>query len=130
MILIKNWLIFLELKSFLILLVNKMSNIIESLREPKLNMGGMELAYFDLIATIGGGYIVADKMKWNKPATILGAFIAGHLAHNMTGTITPLTSQINQSFAPRRVDGITTADLPINNSTIPVGLNETRFSTM
>ena len=107
-----------------------MSNIIENLREPKINIGGMELAIFDLIATVGAGYIVAEKMKWNKPATIFGAFVVGHLAHNMTDTITPLTSQINQTFQPRPVDGITTADLPINNSTAPVGLNETRFSTM
>ena len=90
----------------------------------------MELAIFDLIATVGAGYILADKMKWNKPVTIGGAFVAGHLAHNMTGTETPLTTKINQTFAPRPVDGITTADLPINNSTAPVALNETRFSTM
>ena len=107
-----------------------MTDLISKLREPKLNIGGMELAYFDLLGTIGGGYIVAEKMNWNKPATILGAFVVGHLAHNMTGTITPLTSQINQTFQPRPVDGISTADLPINNSTAPVGLNETRFSTM
>ena len=69
-------------------------------------------------------------MEPSKPATVVGAFVVGHLAYNMSGTITPLTSQINQTVAPRPVDGITTADLPINNSKTPVGLNETRFSTM
>ena len=107
-----------------------MTDLISKLREPKLNIGGMELAYFDLLGTIGGGYIVADKMKWSKAKTIPAMFALGYFAHNLTGTETPLTTKINQTFQPRPVDGITTADLPINNSTAPVGLNETRFSTM
>ena len=107
-----------------------MTDLISKLREPKLNIGGMDLAIFDVSATIAGGYLLAERMDWSKAKTIPAVFALGYLVHNMTGTITPLTSQINQSFQPRPVDGITTANLPINNSTAPVALNETRFSTM
>jgi hypothetical protein len=91
----------------------------DKLREQKLNIGGMDIAIADLAGTIGGGYLVAKYMNWNKPATILGAFAIGHLAHNLTGTKTPMSERVNQSLS-----------VPINNSTTPVGENEVRFSTM
>ena len=102
---------------------------IQKLREPKLHIGEIDIAIFDVLATIGGGYLLAEKMKWSKTKTIPAMFVAGYFAYNITGTTTPLNTYINQTFAPRPVDGITTADLPINNSTTPVGVNEVRFST-
>lgn len=102
--------------------------MIEDLRKYKFHLGDIKVAPFDFGLTILGGYAVAKYMNWNKPATIAGAFVVGHLAHNATGNITPLTARIND---------ITTTNLPINersesfnNSTEPVGVNETRFSTM
>jgi hypothetical protein len=93
-------------------------DLISNLREPKLHLGeGLDVAYFDFLSTIAGGYMVAKYMDWNKPATIGGMFVVGHIAHNMTGTITTLTAKINRTL------------VPINNSTAPVKLNETRVST-
>ena len=103
---------------------------LDDLRKPKFNIGGMDIAIFDVSATIAGGYVLADYMKWNKPKTIVGAFVTGYVVHNMMGVSTPLNDRINQTFAERPVDGIENSDLPINNSTLPVGVNETRYSTM
>ena len=93
-------------------------DLISKLREPKLHLGeGLDVAYFDFLSTIAGGYMVAKYMDWNKPATIGGMFVVGHIAHNMTGTITPLTAKVNSTLVPR------------NNSPTPVALHETRFRT-
>jgi len=93
------------------------------LREPKIHVAGMDMAIFDLGGTVLGAYAVAKVMNWNKPATIFGAFVLGHLAHNSTGTNTPLSTKINQTFTedPDKI--------VINNSTTPVQTNEVRFST-
>jgi hypothetical protein len=94
-------------------------NLISKMREPKINMGGMDMAIFDLAGTVGGGYMVAKYMNWDKSTTILSAFVLGHMAHKMTGTQTPLSEKIDQTLS-----------IPINNSTTPVAKDEIRFSTM
>ena len=70
--------------------------ILEDLRKPKIHIGDMDIAIFDVLATIGGGYFLAEKMKWDKKKTNPGMFVLGYLAHNMTGTETPLNTYINQ----------------------------------
>ena len=103
--------------------------LISRLREPKINIGGIDLAIFDLSATTLAGYIIAKKQNWSIPLTIGGLFITGHMAHNLMDIPTPLTTRINESFATRPEDGITISDLPINNSTDPVGIQEIRYSS-
>ena len=99
--------------------------LLEKLREPKI--AGM--AILDITMTIIAGNFLAQKMKWDKKKTIPAMFVAGYLAHNITGTETPLNKYINSTFSVRPENGITPQDLPINNSTDPVKLNEIRFST-
>jgi len=94
---------------------------LDDLRKPKFNIGCMDIAIFDVSATIAGGYVLADYMKWNKPKTIVGAFVTGYVVHNLTGTSTPLTRKLNDNLG---------VDVPINNSSDPVGLDEVRYSTM
>ena len=95
-------------------------SLISKLREPKVHlMEGVDVAIFDVSATVMGGYAISKYMKWNTPITILGAFAVGHLAHNSSGTVTPLSTRINEAFS----------DVPVNNSTTPEQTGEIRFST-
>jgi len=100
--------------------------MINKLREPKIHVAGVDMAIFDVGATILGGYAVAKVMNWNKPATIFGTFIVGHLVHNATGTNTPLSTKINETFTGVQENP---DKIVINNSTTPVQTNEVRFST-
>ncbi len=102
--------------------------IIRKLREPKIQIANMDLAIFDLSATVLAGYWVARRQNWNIPLTITGTFLLGHIAHNLGGVQTPLSRHINETFARRPEDGVTT--LPIHNSGDPVGLQETRYPTI
>ena len=97
----------------------------EKLREYKFTIGDMNLAYADVGATIFGGYMLVKYMKWDVKKTIPATFFAGYIIHEMVGVSTPLNDKINETFAPRPIDGI-----PINNSLKPVGLTETRDSTL
>ena len=48
-----------------------MSGVIQKLRQPKFPLLGKRVAVFDVTATALGGYLVAEKMGWNKPVTIV-----------------------------------------------------------
>ena len=54
-----------------------MSSVIETLRTPRV----AGIAVFDVSATALGGYLIAEKMGWSKPKTIVGFFIFGHATH-------------------------------------------------
>ena len=97
--------------------------MINKLREPKIHVAGVDMAIFDVGATILGGYAVAKVMDWSPFKTIPAMFVLGHLAHNSSGVETPLSTKINQTFTedPDKI--------VINNSTTPVQTNEVRFST-
>ena len=99
-------------------------SLISKLREPKVHITeGVDVAVFDVSATVLGGYVVAKVMDWSPLKTIPAMFIVGHLVHNATGTSTPLSTKINQTFTedPDKIN--------INNSLEPVQKNEVRFST-
>ena len=101
--------------------------MINKLREPKIHLTeGVDVAIFDVGGTVLGGYVVAKIMNWNVPATILGTFMVGHLAHNSSGVETPLSTKINETFTGVQENP---DKIVINNSTTPVQTNEVRFST-
>ena len=94
---------------------------LDDLRKPKFNIGGMSIAIFDVGGTIALGYLLADYMKWDKKKTIPSMFVLGYFVHNLTGTDTPLTRKLNDNLG---------VDVPINNSSDPVGVDEVRYSTL
>ena len=101
--------------------------MINKLREPKIHLTeGVDVAIFDVGATILGGYAVSKVMDWSPFKTIPAMFVLGHLAHNSSGVETPLSTKINQTFTGVQEDP---DKIVINNSTTPVQTNEVRFST-
>lgn len=61
-----------------------MSSVITKLRCYRI--GGV--AILDVSATAVGGYLIAYKMGWSKPKTIVGFFLFGQLSHMALGVST------------------------------------------
>ena len=91
----------------------------ENLKSYKVNIGGTPVALFDISGTVLAGYVLGKYMDWDVKKTIPSMFVGEYLFHNMIEVSTPLNDKINESL-----------HIPINNPTNPVGLKETRFSTM
>ena len=60
--------------------------MIKTLRKPRV--GGV--AVFDVGGTVLAGYVLAEKMDWSKPKTIVGMFVLGFLTHEVLGIKTQL----------------------------------------
>jgi hypothetical protein len=56
-------------------------SVITKLREPRI----AGVAVFDVSMTALGGYLIAYKMGWNKPKTIVGFFLFGQATHMALG---------------------------------------------
>jgi len=63
-------------------------SVIETLRTPRFPLMGKQVAVFDVSMTALAGYLIAERMKWNKPLTIGGIFLVGHLTHLAVGVET------------------------------------------
>jgi hypothetical protein len=55
--------------------------VVGTLRSTKIPVLGKQVALFDVSMTALGGYLIAEKMGWSKPKTILGMFVLGQVTH-------------------------------------------------
>ena len=62
------------------------------------HIGGV--AMFDVLATVGGGYLIAKKMRWSVPVTIFSLFLLGEFLHWYFGVPTTVMKALGLVPAP------------------------------
>lgn len=73
-------------------------SIIETLRQPKVNLLGMRLAVFDLGGTLFLSYLLAKQFNLNIPITVASSIPLSVAVHNLVGIKTPLTDKVNSEI--------------------------------
>mgnify|MGYP000932393486 CR=1 FL=1 len=67
-------------------------SIINELRKPRV----YDVALFDVLATVGAGWYLGNKMDVDKKYTIPGMFVAGYLVHEVLGIETTGNKVVNK----------------------------------
>ena len=68
---------------------------IDSLRSYKIHLIGIDMALFDISATVLGSYLIAKYFRINPLIVITSSIPVSYLAHKSFGVQTPLTNKID-----------------------------------